>query len=372
MLIPNAPTPRALRSISPSLYEALLSCPARAAWYATGTRGAVAPHPSALLAISFHGVMEALQKGRITGTDEECRLGARSLFDGLAARIHTEAHPLIKVKFPSPQKLPYYNLLRERSAALAADYSRSGERQEAGRAVAEGRFESSDGVIVGRPDMVDVGRAVVVDYKTGQAAKDGWRVSEREARQLSLYVYLAAEAGITATRGMIVRGNGDTARIDISKDTANAEAERARKVLAEFNASIDGGSTFYGFARPSADACRMCPCIPLCERFWEAADPSWSDECGIHLEGTVTAARPASVQGTALLTVEVDASRGTIRKCEATIEQIPAAWVVADGDRAPEAGDTVRLVDARLVSEDPTVIRADRVTTSLWRVGGET
>ncbi|MHB1498514.1 MAG: hypothetical protein ACYCXN_11475, partial [Acidimicrobiales bacterium] len=68
MLTPNEPTPQAVQSISPSFYEALLGCPARAAWYISGTSGDLAPHPSALLGTCFHGVMEALQKGQITGT----------------------------------------------------------------------------------------------------------------------------------------------------------------------------------------------------------------------------------------------------------------------------------------------------------------
>lgn len=377
MLIPNEPTTKKIRTVSPSLYETLLGCPARASWYASAPRGAMPPHPSGLLGTCFHAVMEGLQKGVIDGADdEERRSAARNVFDELAARMHGEAHPLIRVKFPSPQGLPYYNLIRERAAAVAGSYAPAASRTQgddgAHSTIAEARFESSDGVIVGRPDLIDAERGEVVDYKTGQpAAEDAFRVSDREARQLSLYVYLADQSGIAVTRGTIVRGNGDTASVDIPREAAEKEAEKARTLLSEFNSAIDAGRSFYELARPSAPVCRFCPCIPFCEPFWASVEPSWAEECGCHVEGTVRSVEPATVQGTDLLTLEVDASRGTVGECVASIEQIPTAWVLADGDRRPQPGDTIRVVDARVVSSEPPVLRSDRIMTSLWRLGEE-
>jgi hypothetical protein len=64
-------------------------------------------------------------------------------------------------------------------------------------------------------------------------------------------------------------------------------------------------------------------------------------------------------------------SRGTIGEGTVSIEQVPLAWLSADGDRAPEVGDVVRVVDARLAApEEPVVVRVDRVMTALWRVVG--
>lgn len=371
MHIPDEPKPQSVRSISPSLYEELLKCPARAIWYAQGPRGALASHPSAVLGVCFHAVMEGLQKAQIVGSEDERREGARHRFDELAAQIHAEAHPLLRVKFPSPQKLPFYYLLRERAAAAAAEYAAIEERVEQRgadmSAITEGRFASKDGVVVGRPDLMKPADEEVVDYKTGLISSDGRQVSDREARQLRLYVYLAGEAGVATRKGTIVRGDGQTASLDITRESADAEADRARDLLAELNESISSGSTFYQLARPSAPSCRLCPCIPLCEKFWEAADPTWADECGIQLEGTVTAVHPATVQGSALLTIEVAVARGTIGAGTTTLEQLPVRWAVADGTRSPEPGDVVRLVDARLVSDNPSIVRADRIMTSLWR-----
>lgn len=373
MRVPDVPTPQAVPAISPSLYEALLACPAKAVWYAHGSRDALAPHPAALLGTCFHAVMEALQKGRITGDAAERQNSARSLFDEVARQVHTDAHPLLRVKFPSPQNLPYYNLLRERAAAVAAQAAVGIDEQAEPRSqsspLSEERFRSSDGVIVGRPDLIDAGRAEVVDFKTSQAVDDPGVVSPREARQLRLYVYLAAEAGLTIDRGTIVRGNGDVASTAITRAEAEYEASQARQSLTELNTRIANGDAFADLARPSPDGCRFCACLPLCDAFWETAEPTWQATCGIHVEGTVTAVVDAAVHGTALVTVQAERTRGTVDGIEISIEQVPAAWITADGDRQVEVGDVVRVVDARLVSEQPVVLRSDRVMTSLWRRG---
>jgi len=375
MLVPEPPTPSRIERISPSLYETLLGCPARACWYVHGEREALASHPMALLGTCFHGVMEAVQKRQLAGSADDCRAAAHDFFDRMAARLYAEANPLLKVKFNSPGKLPFFNLFRERAAVLAVEYcERMGadlEPSGPASAVAEQRFASSDALIVGRPDLIDVPGSQVIDYKTGLAAQEGWRVSEREERQLNLYAYLARGAGLDITRGTIVRGNGETATIEIPPAAAEAEAQNARDALSEFNSSVDELS-FDDLARPAADACRMCPCVPLCEPFWQASDPTWQEDCGVHLEGTVAKVEQSTIQGTDLVLLEVNVSRGTVGDGAVSVEQVPLAWVTADGDRVPEAGDVVRVVDARLTNpEDPVVVRADRVMTSLWRVGAD-
>lgn len=372
MHIPAPPTPKHVDRISPSLYETLLGCPARACSYVSGQLDALPVHPSALLGRCFHGVMEAAQKGEIVGDERECRDAARGYFDKMAATLHAGAQPLLRAKFASPEKLPFYNLFRERAAVLAVDccIRRSDlESSEGDSAVAERRFTSADGVIAGRADLIDVGRSEVIDYKTGTASKDGWLVSEREARQLRLYAYLAGEGGVSISRGTIVRADGETATIDIEATAAAAEADYARATLQAFNEAASDG-TFSEIAQPAADVCRMCPCVPLCESFWHAANPAWQEDCGVHIEGTVLDVEQTLVQGVALVSMRVDVSRGTVEQAVVAVEQVPLAWVTADGDRVPEVGDIVRVVEGRMIStDDQPVIRADRVMTAVWRVG---
>lgn len=374
MRTPETPELRPIEHVSPSLYETLLGCPARAAWYAHGQRGALAPHPLALLGTCFHAVMEALQRGEFPQNAEQRQAAARDCFDSAASGLLANTHPLLKVKFPSPEKLPFYNLFRERAATLAADHPGGVKTDvpptDEQRALAEHRFTSSDGLIVGRPDLINIPGREVVDYKTGLAGDEAWRVSDREARQLNLYAYLAGEAGFDVSRGTIVRGDGQTATVEIAAEAAAAEADKARVALAEFNERLDG-RTFDDMARPAPDVCRMCPCIPVCEAFWQASDPTWQPECGVHLEATVVGVDHATVQGVPLVSLLVEGSRGTVGQGEVTIEQVPVAWVTADGDRAPEPGDVIRLVEGRVANpEEPVVLRADRIMTSLWNIGG--
>jgi hypothetical protein len=319
--------------------------------------------------------MEAVQQGELPEDAEQRRDAARDCFDNTASGLHASTHPLLKVKFPSPDKLPFYNLFRERAATLAADHpggmKTDTQPTEERRAMAEHRFTSSDGLIVGRPDLINIPAHEVVDYKTGLASEEAWRVSDREARQLNLYAYLAGEAGFEISRGTIVRGDGQTASVDIAPESAASEAGKARNALSEFNEG-EYGRTFSDAARPAPDVCRMCPCIPICEPFWQASNQEWQVEAGIHLEGAVVRVHQATVQGVPLVSLDVDAKRGTVGQGEVVIEQVPLAWVTADGDRLPEVGDVVRLVDGRLANpEEPVVLRADRTMTSLWSIGGE-
>jgi hypothetical protein len=309
----------------------------------------------------------------LLGEPDERRAAARAEFDLLATKAYAEAHPLLRRKFTSPEKLPYYNQQRELAALLAAATplppQLGGDRSGLGSG-SEKWFESSDSKIGGRPDFLDAARHEVVDYKTGYVADGGGSVSEREQRQLNLYAYLARESGITVEVGRIVRANGNQPTVQITSDQAVAEAEKARALLIEYNTSVVG-STFEDLADPSPDVCRMCSCQPLCEAFWIMADASWQEECGVHLEGTVVHIDEAVIQETALVTLEVDVTRGTVEADSATIEQVPLAWLEADGDRHPKVGDVIRVVDGRLVnSSDPVLIRTDRIMTTVWRVQG--
>jgi PD-(D/E)XK nuclease superfamily len=373
MLIPDSPIPALVERISPSLYEVLLGCPAKAVWYTQGERGKLAPHPAALLGTAFHGVMETANKGGFEGVVEERRNSAREKFDVLAATAYSSASPLLKTKFASPEKLPFYNQQRELAALLAAEVEVQGttgnHSGSSGASGAERWFESSDGKIGGKPDLLDREHQEVIDYKTGHVSDDiGGAVSDRETRQLNLYAFLARDSGIEIAHGRIIRANGKQASIEISLDAANNEGVNAVAALDEYNSSING-ATFDDLAQPAPDVCAMCDCLPLCDAFWNAADENWIDGCGVQVQGKVLAIQEGQVQGTALVTMDVEASRGTIAPGNVTIEQVPLSWFTADGDRAPRVGDLIRLVNGRVTSaEDPIRVRADRTMTSVWRI----
>jgi len=383
MRIPQPPEIKPLRQLSPSVYEALLRCKGRAAWAAYGDRSIVPQHPRALLGTCLHKVVEEAHNGGLaSGLGEQARLSlARDLFDRCAKSLYEQAHPLVHAKFSAPDRLPYYNLYRERAAleAIAAAQRveqtvvATGAPQPAGlvRLHAEQRLVSGDGLLLGRPDLVDAAAQEVVDYKTGTSLDEMVdAVSPAEARQLRLYVHLALDNGIPVSRAVIARADGRRAVIDVSKEEADAEGRRARELLAEYNSSA--GSSFDNAARPSPENCCFCPCIPFCDVFWRAASPAWEEQCGVHLEGRVRSVEQSTMQGIKLMTLRVEVERGTVSAGETFVEQIPEAWTTADGANAPREGDTMRVVHGRLAEDaPPQVVRVDRTATSVWTAAAE-
>jgi hypothetical protein len=382
MQIPELPEVRELKHLSPSLYEAVLVCKARAAWIAFGERDSVPQHSRALLGTSVHAVVEDAHNGRLPGGDDESRrTEARDLFDRKAKDLYDDAHPLLRAKFPGPERIPYYYLFRERAVLLALDAAGrpSATRAAAGApgprveppqvALVETTLRSRDGLLVGRPDYVDSVAREVVDYKTGAGPDDDPEgLRDSEVRQLRLYVYLAGEIGLDLQKGAVVRADGRRVALDIPEADAVAEGQRAREALYAFNAGAAEG--FKQLAEPSPEACRYCPCIPFCEAFWEKATAAWTDRCGAHVEGTVTQVSRAVVQNTALITFELAVARGTTTAGIAVVQQLPENWARAGGASLPTVGDMVRIVDARVADEThgTAVIRPDRLTTALWTV----
>ena len=274
MRTPHTPTVSRFKQLSPSIYEAALHCKARAVWLVHGDRQSVPYHPKALLGICLHGVVEDAHTGKLNDLGVSDLLeAARTLFDQRANALYERVHPLLRAKFNSPQKIPFYHLYRERAAAEAAvigsRVSGSPQKTSAGTApsapqlLVEKKLTSKDGLLVGRPDFVDLQAAEVVDYKTGAApeeAPDG--VSEAEARQLRLYVHLAHENGLTVSRAVIARADGKRALINISNADAAKEGQQAREVLIGLNKAA--GKTLEEVESPSANACFQCPFIAFC------------------------------------------------------------------------------------------------------------
>jgi len=380
MVIPKPPTISQVDRISPSLYEAALKCKARAAWSAFGDQSAVPNNPAAILGTCFHAVVEAAHDGQLETERKTVRSGARELFDKTAERLYNEAHSLIRAKFPSAERLPYYNWYRERAALQAVEaaseqiqahmthHSEIEAAEGKSRQQAEIKLSSSDGLLVGRADYFDEEAFEVVDYKTGVASVgDPGYVSESEARQLRLYVYLYLANGILLSKGSVVRGNGHRATIDIPRSEAEAEAEQARRILQEFNAAVSEGKSFSEMASPSPSVCCYCPCIPFCESFWANAEPSWAEGCGVHLEGRIVKHSSSDVQGTRLLMLEIEVHRGTIDSQIAALEQLPEYWTTLQDSGSLQTGDIVRLTHGRITSAS-SVINIDKTLTALWRV----
>jgi CRISPR/Cas system-associated exonuclease Cas4 (RecB family) len=377
MRVPQGPIVRPLDTISPTLYDSALLCKARAAWQAFGQRDTLPSHPAALLGQAYHAVMEAAILGRLGATGEEVEERGRALFESRTERLFKSSHPLLRAKFGRWDRLPYYSLYMERAAQKAASLRRadpakrrlepeSSDQPSATRRLTEKELFSSDRRIKGRPDYVDLDQGAVIDYKSGaalQIANDEMTDSER--RQLTLYAFLLRENEVAVTRGIIDRADGRRAEVAISVEAAEREAANARTVQDEFNnaaAILD----FQGLANASPISCASCPCIPLCEQFWNNANKDWSSSVGVHVGGRVEHISTVEVSGVQVASISVGVDSGTVQSGPSTVEQIPTQWLTCDSSDLPSAGDYVRVVDAKISSDDPLVIVTDKAMTSVW------
>ena len=276
--------------------------------------------------------------------------------------LFAEAHPLLRLKFSSPDRLPFYHLYRARAVQLAAPIAspvaRSGPQASPPAQRSEARLISQDQLIAGRPDYIDVPASTVIDYKTG-AGEPSDGLSDAEARQLRLYVYLALENGIAIERAAVVQANGKRRILNVSRADAFAEADRARAVLKTWQGFSE--RPFQEAASPSANSCRFCPCIAFCESFWAAAADSWASEVGVHIEAVVT-----RTDGSDMMSLELEAVRGSCNKGPATVTRISRDWVTFDGPPLA-AGDRIRIVE--LSASQGAEFRADRIATAIWRIG---
>lgn len=371
MLVPLAPDIRTIDRISPTLYEAAMKCISRAAWLAAGDRRLLPLHPRALLGISLHAVLEQARSGGVAGdTQDSRRLNAERLFDEKMRELFGASHPLLRAKFDGSDRLPFYNLFKARAAQMAVDIA-SMPKGTPNQAAAQTRISNStvevalvskDGRIAGRPDVLDTANATIVDYKTGTGGESG-SMNESEIRQLRLYAYLASEEGISIRRGVIERADRTREEVQISAAEAAEEGSRALSVLDEYNRHA--GKPFESVASPSSDACRFCPCIPFCEAFWRSSEPQWSEQCGTHVEGIVQ-----SVEGDALLSINLEVTRGTGISGSGVVTKLSREWLTFPGAAIPKPGDMVRITDVAYVKESsgPAVFRADRIMTAVWMV----
>jgi hypothetical protein len=386
MQIPTPPSPQPIQAVSPSLYEALRSCKAKALWTRHGNRQTIPETPNSLLGTSFHKAMEVAALGQLPKDPLAALAAARLAFDHEAQRTFDAAHPLLRNKYPTKEHLPNYFLQRERAALAAAGIAPSfrtqgpatpGSTPQAAPAP-EQTFVSTDAKLKGKIDLLKPAEREVVDYKAGIVLPgQGSEVSDRERRQLTFYAYLAQERGYPVQKGTIVRSNGTVCSIDIAHQDATALAEQARNTLREFNLAIESGKTFPDLAQPSKEACWFCPCIPFCELFWQAQNTGWTEYQGFgwHIEGTVNRISTSELQGLTIITMTLCPARGTDipEGASVTIEQVPSTWITADPTTIPKQGDLVRIVHARRAHADNSVLfRADKALSTIWHSSPQT
>jgi hypothetical protein len=380
MDLPPIPLLKNLESISPSFYNAALLCKARAAWQQFGARNTLPASTGAILGSCFHAVMEVGNQG-VLQSGEQGIHQAKAIFDREAHRRFAESHPLIRAKFSSPEKFPFFFGRRAKAVTLAVQAPAnspacSTNRQEREifepterTRLVEQTLSSADGLIKGRIDLWEKASATVTDYKSGQEPKnEPFGMTENEVRQLRLYVHLVLENHCAATKAAIVRGDGRRSQIDVSEANANQEGQAARQTLIRFNQAVSNGQSFSTLASPSPTNCAGCPCLALCDPFWHEAKPEWEKSCGTNVEGEIAESRDITFAGTPLRTLQLKSCHGSAPPGDLVAEQIPLPWL-SIGSTIPSVGNIVRVVSAVRTSTniESRVLQVDRIkSTAIW------
>lgn len=371
MAVPQLPKPVPLARLSPSRYADLRLCRARLAWRVSGAGGELPQHPAVPLGRCFHAVIEAAQTGALPRMDT--LPAAKRLFDETATAFWREAHPLLRVKFTRPEKLPYYQLRRAAAARWAGQLTRktspAGARPAAGAGrLVERMLYSRDGQLHGQPDALDITGGLVIDFKTRLAApEDQPAISDDEARQLRLYAYLAREHGFTVSRGVIVLAQGQQLTLELPEAEAAREADAARVALSEYNAAVRAGATFADLATPAPEHCRYCPALVSCPAFWRVAQTDWQTAAGVQAQGQVMEMQ-ANQQVITMRWIDIS---GTVpHDALVLVEQIPVTWFLGGTAIEVKPGTRLRLLRARIVSDDTghTRLRPAPADTEIWLI----
>lgn len=229
--------------------------------------------PRLWLGTAFHEVMKAVRLNASA-------IDSVSTWDAVIARIIARAseHPFDRRYMP-PERWPSYFLVRQRCLSLAAQAparaagprkaSESGTRPAAERGP-ERRFESHNGLLVGRPDFYD-GRTII-EHKSNlpdAASAGALMILESYRRQVRLYAAIIADAtGRWPANARILAASGQTLEIALDPAECDAEAKAAVDSLKALNAKIIGGARPHEIASPGPKGCMGCPFKLICRPFW--------------------------------------------------------------------------------------------------------
>lgn len=249
------------------MYEYIISCPLSACFRASGYPQR--PSLAKSLGIIVHAGQAALaaeaQHWPESGLEAEFRRQSARIFDVLANRE--------KGKLESSDRRVEVNwdttrVRDTRSAFIIASTSfldAARYRSDKELATRERTIVSSDGIVIGTPDLVvwTSDEATIVDLKTGSLADH--ESEQRYIRQLHIYAYIWHSLHGTWPKKGILRNpvTKKEHRIPIEPEYALQIVVSARAALEEIN----GESDPHRLARPGV-VCRRCDYRPWCEAYW--------------------------------------------------------------------------------------------------------
>jgi hypothetical protein len=349
---PRAPIPtrQAIERFSPTLVEALLTCPLKAAFSQDPTfRRLRRPTPGALLGQAAHRLTEAASSGRFDAhSGPQLRAALEEAWTMEVDTATTRLHQAWTIAPPPPARdwpgyaLGRVRLLRRLTGLVERRQGRAAIPAARGQATVtvEQTLEDPTTGLHGRPDRVETlgHHTRVVDLKTGWTQQPEIRDSQR--RQLLLYAYLVYRArGRWPQEIAIEDAAGRRATEPVQPEEPMATVNAALQAVQAYNDAVDAGQSPLSLATPSPEACRHCPFRVVCGPFWQATTMEWPQRPGV--VGVVTA------------------TSSTVGRLEVTAEQ-PAHWAgstvtvlgISPAILPRAVGERVGIVDTYSTGQD--------------------
>ncbi len=266
-----------LQHISPSLFSALKGCRLRAVWVSNHVPNLLPISPSSRLGMVVHRIIE--MSGHSMGEDAFQKLWDCYVHDQEAQMGESwfERHllPLSTTALDFHVKKSQCFLLLQ-----ARDNISQTKELDASRLFREQWLRSSDGLVVGRADLIKFTRAgvAVVDYKTGNVSGQSTdsEVIPEYNEQLKLYAALFyEECGEWPNNLIIISLDGKSHYIEYEKNECLILLEESKNMLRQVNSIIEADRSsskkaVLKLASPSQTNCQYCLYRPICEPYFLA------------------------------------------------------------------------------------------------------
>lgn len=304
--MPAPSTSRPLATLSPSKIERLIACPLRVAFEQARPPGsATSPESSALVGLAVHRAIELFLRG--AGLQRAWEQACEELAEGGG----------------DPRNVPTARRARLRLERRLPDLLLFIESRGPSELLLEHRLASVDGSVVGRLDLLVLGRRpCVIDFKSGLVDVEGVLDTPHQ-RQLALYVWLAAThlqredvgaAWFSLRQGIV--------EVDVPHDQRESVVSLALAARHSYNERAPGPQP----ATPSTSACGRCESVGRCQEGWNALGDGRVERFGWGEAGRALISGPIVVADNGAAAVPIDVTEGTITG-QATLTDIPQTLV---------------------------------------------
>ncbi|GAG72339.1 unnamed protein product [marine sediment metagenome] len=283
---------RPISRISPSRFYDFHLCSLKEIWSSDRQTPLLPSHPSARLGAISHTVLEAAANGIITN-----KTSFETQWDNMLRKTHKEMLqlPIEKHLVPLEYSATNYEVKKILSFRLAEQMFNSTVKGISHKRCAEQWFESMDGKICGKIDLIlsHEDGVEIVDYKTGNVLDPKYdsEVKEKYKLQMKLYAGLYYEVKHSWPVKLSIMGIDQKKYfVSFSQEECSKILDKVRKIVDETNELIRADLNPKDFANPSPSVCKYCSYRPACKKYWQIKDYSdiWSfDVIGEVKEKTV-------------------------------------------------------------------------------------